>query len=341
MGFLGSMLSGSKGAGFQAQAPTLMGLTNPGQINQQYGNAQDALKQQQDFLAALKGQNGIANQSDVYNRLTGVAEGTGPNPAKAMLNQATGQNVAQTAAQIGSTRGISQNPGMAARQAANAGAGIQQNAVGQGATMQANQSLGALGQMGNLATQQVGQQAGATQGLNQFTQGEQGQILNAGQGQNTSGIQNAAQQNQANASVAGINAGNQAAGIGGLFNAAGAAAHIAGFADGGEVPGRGPQSAFARTMLAKGGKVPARVSPGEIYLPPTKARAVAAGKASPESGEKIRGKAKVKGDSYKNDTVKKTLKEGGIVVPRSVATSGDIEKMAAFVRAHLAKGRYA
>lgn len=336
MAFIGGLLSGSKGSNFQAQSAPILNPTNAGQINQQYGNAQDALKQQNDFLAALKGQNGIANQSGVYNQLSGIASGQGPNPAQTMLAQATGQNVAQTGALMGSARGVSQNPGMMARQAGQAGANIQQNAVGQGATMQAQQSLGALNQMGQIAGQQVANQAGATGALNQYAQGEQGQILGAAQGQNSSNIQNASQQNQANAAIAAENAKNQASGIGGLLNAAGTAI---GLAQGGEVAPGGPRSHIGQLMLSKGGKVPARVSPGEIYLPPTKARAVASGKASPAAGEKIKGKAKVKGDSYSNDTVKKTLKEGGVVVPRSIA--GDLEKSAAFVRAVMGKGRHA
>ncbi len=89
--------------------------------------------------------------------------------------------------------------------------------------------------------------------------------------------------------------------------------------------------------MAKGGKVPAKVSPGEIYLSPKKAAAVAKGKASPLSGERIKGKARVKGDSYANDTVNKTLQSGGVVIPRSKALGDDVaEKAAAFVRAHIA-----
>lgn len=86
---------------------------------------------------------------------------------------------------------------------------------------------------------------------------------------------------------------------------------------------------------AHGGKVPALVSPNEIYLKPKQAQAVAKGKADPKSvGERIPGKASVKGDSLKNDTVKKDLDVGGVVVPRSIANTGDSKKIAAFVAAH-------
>lgn len=90
-------------------------------------------------------------------------------------------------------------------------------------------------------------------------------------------------------------------------------------------------------MMAKGGRVPALVSPGEIYLPPKQAQDVAKGKKNPmRAGERIPGKAKVPGDSLKNDTVKKNLQEGGLVIPRSVVNSPDAMNHAIrFVRAHL------
>jgi len=147
------------------------------------------------LVAALKAQNNPVNQSSVYNalndystllggaggldkqqaaaaalgdiygkqqdtakQLQGIADGTGPNPAMAALNQRTGENVANQAALMAGQRGAGANIGMMARQAAQQGGNTQQQAVGQGATMQAQQSLNALGQIG-------GQQSamGATQ----------------------------------------------------------------------------------------------------------------------------------------------------------------------------------
>jgi hypothetical protein len=93
---------------------------------------------------------------------------------------------------------------------------------------------------------------------------------------------------------------------------------------------------------AKGGKVPAMVSPGEVYLSPEKAKAAKQGKINPlQAGEKIPGKPKVGGakNDYANDTVPKTLEEGGLVLPRSVTQSKNPEWAAhAFVRAHMANG---
>ena len=91
--------------------------------------------------------------------------------------------------------------------------------------------------------------------------------------------------------------------------------------------------------LAMGGQVPAMVSPGERYLPPTEVEKVKEGKKPAyKAGEMIPGQAKVKGDSLKNDTVPATLEEGGIVIPRSVMQSKNPEESARkFVAAVMAK----
>lgn len=396
MSFIGDSLSSSSGAGFKAASAPIASPTTVAQANAAYGQSQDAITQQQSLLAALQAQNGITNQSNVYNQLQGVANGTGPNPAQAMLASATGQNTANQAALMASQRGAGANTGLIARQAAQQGAANQQNAIGQGATLQANQSLNALGQLGGLATQQVGQQANATGALTGATQGEQGLLLNAIQGQNQANVANAQQQNSANSAIAQGNQKFQQ----GLLGGAGAALMAAGggmvpkMADGGQPPqpsapptpsinGRSatPKSAAAQFLsgqygsdssynsgnqtgtaigagvakmfkkdpnkmgaigmaadggstdqlkqllpmalmaLARGGMVPALVSPGERYLPPDEVEKVAKGKNPLKAGEKIPGKAKYKGNNYANDTVPKTLEEGGIVLPKSVMES--------------------
>lgn len=366
------------------------------------------LKQQQDFINALASQNGIQNQNNVYGQLSNVANGTGPNPAQAMLAQATGQNVANQAALMAGQRGASANAGLMARQAANQGANLQQQAAGQGATMQANQALGALGQMGGIAGQQIGNQAGAIQNYNQ-------NLLGSLAGQNQAQVGSMASQNSANATVANTVAGQQGNMAGNLMGGAGMGMMLAG---GGVIPhyvqggvavpptnepvndtsfvskflsgsnaelnqtdplskgsnqfgkgvgnriggmfkagpaegtmAGGPMDAVAPAMdtgmapmmaiAAHGGKVPALVSPGEGYLPPDKAKAAAQGSVNAyKAAEKIPGKPKVGGavDSYQNDTVKKTLDEGGVILPRSVMESKNPEKKAAeFVAAVLAK----
>lgn len=257
MSFVGDMFDSSKGSGFQAQAVPLQQAVTQAQTDQAYGNTQTGLGQQQAFVNALQAQNGIANQANVYNQYQGVANGTGPNPAQAMLNQSTGQNVNNQAALMASQRGSSQNAGLIARQAAQQGANLQQQAIGQGASLQAQQSLGALGQMGNISGQQVSQQGSAIGNYNQFAQGQQQNLLNAVGQYNSAAAGQQASMNQANASIAGANIGAQGALLGGLIGGAGAAASggataaaahggtIERYAKGGEVT---PSSAAGRFL---------------------------------------------------------------------------------------------
>lgn len=333
MSFIGNLFNPAQGAGFQAQSANVVNPVTADQANQAQGQTTQNIAQQQAFAQALAAQNGIGNQSSVFNQLQGVANGTGPNPAQAQLAQATGANTANQAALMAGQRGAGSNAGLIARQAAQQGAANQQNAVGQAATLQANQSLGALGQLGGIAGQQVAQQGNALQGIGQTSLANQNSLLGAVQGQNQANVSNASQQNSANASIAGINAKNQGdflnnaiSGLGGgLGTLAPAAAKIGGaFADGGEVSAApvDPYGSFVSALkMAHGGKVPALVSPGERYLSPKEVEKVAKGEKAPmKAGEKIPGKAKVKGanNSYANDTVPKQLEEGGIVLPRSV-----------------------
>lgn len=477
MGFVSDMFNSSKGAGFQAQGTNVLQPATMQQAQATYNNALDAVGQQDAFVKALQAQGGIGNQSSVFNQQQGLADqlglqaqGKGPNPAQAALNQNTSQNIANQAALMAGQRGTGANTGLIARQAGQQGAGIQQQAVGQQAVMQAQQQLAAQqalqqqqGMMGNLASQQVGQQASGIGNLNQYAQGMQQNILNSIANQNQSMVNNQSGVNNANAGIAQGNQAFQAgvvkqlAGVGGSAATGGAPtgynggmvekypdggivgqdgkkefenslreymgipltqgptpeqlreqeyARIReqnktnmGYADGGVV---GPQSHFGKRLNGyadgggveftpnryldqiresgegageglgkmgssmfgekklvgkqvgkagssdlsssspftahKGGKVPAKVSPGEVYLSPEKVDKVAKGKASPLSGEKIHGKAKVKGDSLKNDTVSKTLDAGGIVLPRSVTQSKNApQKAHDFVAALLAK----
>lgn len=222
MSFVGDLLGlgGNKGGSFQAQSAPLIQGVNADQTNQAYGQAQLGLGQQQAFLNALQGQNGIANQSSVFNQLQGVANGTGPNPALQQLQNTTGQNVASQAALMAGQRGSGANAGLLARQAAQQGAGIQQQAVGQGAALQAQQQLNALGQLQGIAGQQVGQQANALTGYNQAAQSEQQNLLNALAQFNNANVSNTANQNSTNAQIQGQNASGQQSLFGGLLNGA-------------------------------------------------------------------------------------------------------------------------
>jgi hypothetical protein len=433
MGGLTGMLgigpnAGQQGLAFSPGAANQQQPTTSAQAGTAYNQAQSGIAGQQSFLNALQGQNGIANQSSVFNQLQGVANGTGPNPAQAQLAQATGANTANQAALMAGQRGAGANVGLMARQAAQQGGANQQAAAGQAATLQANQSLGALGQLSGIAGQQVGQQAAATGAVTNATQNEQGTLLNAIQGQNATNVQMQSNQNNVSGQLANTGAQQQGQLIGGTINGVSGAL---GLASGGMIPHYangtpdatvssipdvtqappaptgGPKSNLGKGMaamgksmapagtggaysagqgiggaigkglvalfgsnaptpgitatgqaapsdtpqpsysaqpaaasgmsastsgitstapfgmenMARGGKVPAMVSPGEGYLPPQAVDQVARGKAPLQVAQKIPGKAKVKGDSLKNDTVPKTLEEGGIVLPRSVMES--------------------
>lgn len=136
-----------------------------GNFNQQLGGANGIGTQN----AAIAGLQGVAGQqANTAQQYQGIANGTGPNPAQAMLNQATGENVANQAALMAGQRGAASNVGLLARQAAQQGAATQQQAVGQGATLQAQQQLNALSglsaqQQAQAATQQAIGGLGTTQ----------------------------------------------------------------------------------------------------------------------------------------------------------------------------------
>ena len=330
MGFISDILGTNDK--YHASSANLLKPTTVAQANTAQDEVQQGLGHQQDFVNALQGQNGIQNQSNVFNQVQGVANGTGPNPAQAMLANATGNNIASQAALMASQRGVGANPGLIGRQAALQGGNIQQQAAGQGAALQAQQSLGALNQLGGIANQQVSNQGNAISGYNQFAQGNQGQVLNsiANQNANEMGIQGI------NAGVSAANANRNAAVVGGVAQAGGAAI---GMAEGGQVAGHGPKSLVGKHfhMMAKGGSVPVMLSPGEKYLSPEEAQKVASQEESVKQvGKKIPGKAKVEGDSLKNDVVPAKLEEGGFVIPRSVMESKNPSAAAAnFVRKHL------
>lgn len=406
-GLLG-LSDGANGSGFAApQGTAITPGTNAAQLGTAYSGTQNSLASQQALLAALQAQGGLSNQSQVYNQLQGVANGTGPNPAQAMLNQATGQNVANQAALMAGQRGAGANVGLMARQAAQQGANIQQQAAGQGATLQANQALNAIGAAGNMANIQAANQMAGTNANTQANLQQQQTLQQANQAGNQANVAMQGNINAANAGLANTTMQGQQGLIGGALQGIGSAAGmVAMAAQGGMIPQYAdggmtgePQSSFGKfqmagqgnpgaqglqagaaglfsgigkgaasalgggaplsgipltggpmdagsiapvgMMAARGGKVPALVSPGERFLTPSQAREVAAGKKSAtKTGEKIPGKANVAGNSYKNDTVPRMLEPGGVVVPREKLQSKNPEHDAgAFVAAVLAKGR--
>lgn len=326
MSFLTGLFSGSKGSDYQAMGPQEQEAEQAGQT-----------------------------ANNAMNMLQGVATGTsGPNPGQALLNQATGQNIANATGLIKSQKGL--NPGIAARLAGQQAANIQQQSAGQAATMRANQQQAAMDE------------------LNRAAQSEQGLLLGS-----------IANQNNANASIAQQNANAQNQMGGNLLGNLPLIGKL--FAGGGEVKkfaGGGPSSAIGQFFYPSEQEVEFASGPrGAITVPdvvPDKpsvpglstatggqgaAQGITGligtlGKAAPAAaaamakggrikrpvvgeelaakGEKVPGKAKVKGNSYANDIIDAKLSPGEIILPRSVTMSEDPVKNAAkFVQAVLAK----
>jgi hypothetical protein len=236
MGGLPGLVGLGGGAGGTSfGGPQAAQITNPTdmqQIGTAYTGTQNSMASQQALLQALQGQNGLANQNQVYGQLQGIASGA-VNPAQAQFAQNTAQNVGNQAALMAGQRGASANTGLIARQAAMQGAGIQQQAVGQEAAQQAQNQISAIGAAGNLATTQAGQQIGQTNANTSAQQAEQQNLLNAMQGYNTNQVASQASINAANAQLANTQLQGQQALIGGVMNAGGAAAGLAGGGGGG------------------------------------------------------------------------------------------------------------
>lgn len=250
----------------------------------------------------------------------------GGGPLNTIFQNQLGQANNQAASLIASQRGV--NPGMAARIAGQTVGNANQQALAQGAQNQ----LGAqqLASQNNISQQQINQGAIAAN--------------------NSSNAAIAAGNNKTNASgvggvLGGLGSGAVklggalASGIGSFAPEAittageaiasnpevllaaqgGAVPFMPSYAKGGPISGQSHVHAYFQGGKTKG--VPAMVSPGEVYLPPNAVKEVAHGADPIRAGQKIPGKAAVKGNSLKNDTVPKTLEEGGIVLPRSVMQS--------------------
>jgi hypothetical protein len=296
-------------------------------------------------------------QQQLTQMLMQQAQGNGANPAQQMLNQATNRSIQQTAGQIASTRGIS--PALAARLGAETSASQTQNAAGQGALMGAQQQIAAEG----LANQSLEQQQQTLQNAQAaqnaaITQGQLGaENINAGVASNNL----AAAQQDIGGALKGISGGF---GMAGSTPAGKWSGGTIGYSDGDVVqenlwdsihkafatptptpaPTETRDQKYQRILqqnaermngsrstevdpstYARGGKVKAMVSPGEVYVPPEKV--LAARKGNPlKEGVRIPGKAPVPGNSPANDIVPKDLETGGVVIKRTEATSKDKAK---------------
>lgn len=168
----------------------------------------------------------IEAQQALEQQFLAQGMGQGPNPAQSALAQNTGANVANQAALMAGQRGAGANVGLMGRQIAQQGAATQQNAVGQAATLEAQQRL---------ASQQAAAQQQAN--IGQQAQNLFGTGVSALGNQNLANISNYGQMQAANAQTAAANAkqtGQTGGGIiGGILGGIGS---IFGLAEGGEVP---------------------------------------------------------------------------------------------------------
>lgn len=339
-----SLFSGPGGGGPQGMPDASTGFSKPinqTQINDAYYGARGSVEQQQRLVDAIQAQSGFGNQSQVYNQLQGVVAGTGPNPAQAMLANSTGQNVAQQAALMASQRGVGANPALIARQAAMQGAGIQQQAAGQAAALQAQQSLNALGQAGSLANTQAGNQISATNAFTQAAQNMHQNELNAQAQYNSTLMGGNNSANAANASLAQTRADQLGNLTSSLSGAAGTLAGLGNKSIDTQQPIYSQGGAFnvgnTMTPMAEGGMI----SPVMIHLTGERPMAYGGNVGSKlQVGGKVPGKPTVGGavNSYANDKVKALLSPGEVVIPRSITQGKDpIKGAAAFVAATLAK----
>jgi hypothetical protein len=328
MGFVGNLFGGNSGMGWKAQS----GLQQ-GQLEDTYAQQQDAIRRQQEFATAVAAQGGLGNQAQVFQQqqqlaqqLQQMGQGQGPSAAQAMLAQQAGNIGAQQAALAASQRGASQNVGLVGRQAAMAGMGAQQQAAGQAATLRAQEQMQALEQlrlqqmgMGQVAGQQVAQQAQATGALSSAALQAQQQALGA-----------VAHQQAAQAGIEQQTAQKQGGMFGQLLGAVGPALSVlAAPATGGAslMAGEAAPLAEGMSFAAKGGEIPSH----EMFIKHI------LGGSRMAYGEKVPGKAEVKGDSLKNDKVPVMLSPGEIVVPRSSA--GNPDKAAQFAKAVAMKSK--
>lgn len=347
MSFLEQAFTGGTTNGTATTVPTNQNIINPyqnaDQLNQATAGVNQQLSNQQGLQNQLAGQNGIANQASVFNQqqglanaLQGQAMGQGPNPAQAQLAQNTGANVANQAALMAGQRGASANPALIAQMAAQQGAATQQNAVGQAATLQAQQQLAAQQQLqqqqqslAGLATTQTGQQIAGQQNLTNSNQAQQGALMGA------LGQQNATQAGITNTQQSGqnqLNAGNQQEGqtiLKGLTQDIGSVLTLA---HGGQVqnPKLGAVASQDRFPAPHHLRQLGSLYHGTSYKTPQyqpQTKLAHGGETTVGSqlktGGAVPGKAQVSGDSEKNDTVAAKLSPGEVVIPRSVMQSDD------------------
>lgn len=302
----------------------------PEQLAAQQAMLNQAQSEQSQLINQLGAQEGLDKLQAAYEGIGQIGQGPGADIAGAQLNQVTGQNIASQAALLAGQRGAAANPALAARLIGQQGGALQQQAVGQAQQLRLQQEQ----QRELLRAQALQAQAGIAGGLVSAQQQaiQNKAALAAGAQQGMSGQNLAASQQQQAALQSGIeNVGKIGAGLGAagqqlgsLMKPSAPAQGVKGKQAGGPLP--------TDTMFAnKGGMIMNYAEGGLVNFlsaQPTVRMA---------QGHIVPGKAKVKGDSIKNDVVPAMLSPGEIVIPRSKASNP--EAAANFARAVAARNK--
>lgn len=224
------------GNNFQAGSANIQSGTNAQQLGSAYTGANNAINAQVGLTNTLTPQatGAVENQNALAAQELAMTQGGGPNPALEQLAQQTNTNVNNTAALMAGQRGGAANPALLARQAAQQGANTQQEAVGQAATLQAQQQIAAQQNLAQLEANRISQTGQATENLNTQQQNEQNILQGANTAYNNAAVGMQSNVNNVNGQTA---AGNQAANKGLLGSIASVIPGLGGFhlSHGGEV----------------------------------------------------------------------------------------------------------
>lgn len=287
---------------------------NPGdpyspQIAQGFNDAQGAYNDQSSLVQQL------------IKQMTGAPDAV--NLAAQQLHAALQQNAAAAGSAMASVKGI--NPGVARYNVLNQEAAQNQAAAGQAAQLRSQEQEAAQVQLANVEGQQAGE------GLTLF--GNAGQLQNAQSAANlgsatlATGAQEFEQQQsmQMLATITNLLGAGAGAAVGKLGTGSSplTSSSSAATAAPSTTVGNPPLSAnpsYGSTAIPSGFSDQSIVAPGDYNLSPNTGGIAAA------HGALVPGRARVAGNSSRNDTVPALLSPGEIVIPRTYAQSPELSK---------------
>jgi len=341
MGAIGGLLGvsgGAAGSGFGGPSASPADFTGNANLTNSYNQLQQVAMGNGPNPAMAQYNQNIQNLAKQQAGAISSVQGISPALAARIASQ-QGSSAMQNAAGQGATTQAEQQLGAMGQAASVAGqqagiaSGMQQNVNNvnaglAGTSMQGQQGLvgglmNSVGKVGSLfaggGEVQKMASGGSAQPMSQFTQFLQGRAAG-------SPVQVAPTPQTAAVSGFSQGLGGSNKGSGGAPKPSPAASNA----------GQGPTEAASASMgagipyaqpmaagFAKGGKVPALLSPGETYIPPGKVNQAAKSANPIASGKRVPGKPKVPGNSYANDVVPAKLESGGVVIPNDIMQSKD------------------